>query len=103
MKKWIVGLFIGLAVSVLGFIPIIIQGLPWHHAARPLSYWGSMGVIIVVAQVDVRPWLKGLIFAELMALPVAVLLYPRPLAYTMLASSAVFGPLMAILGDKFSQ
>ncbi len=103
MKKWIVGFLLGAVVGMLGIIPVIQRGLPLQHSVRPLTHWIAMGIIIVVTQVNLSPWLKGLIFSVLMTLPISVVLFPSDVAYLILGGAVVFGPLIAVLGDKFTR
>ncbi len=103
MKKWIVGLVLGAIVGILGVIPMVMQGAPWQNFLGPITHWIGAGIIIVVSQTKMPSWLKGLVFAELIALPIAVVTFPARAAYMIIGGSAVFGPLIAVLGDKFSR
>ena len=102
-KKFIVGFVLGAIVGVLGVIPMVMRGLPWQNYLGPITHWIGAGIIIVVSQTNMPSWLKGLVFAELIALPVVVTMFSTNAAFMILGGSAVFGPLIAILGDKFSR
>jgi hypothetical protein len=101
MKKWVVGLVLGTIVGILGALPLIMQGAPTQRYLGLLAHWIGAGIIIVASQTNIPSWLKGLVFAELIALPVIVTM-PVRVVFMITIGSAVVGPIIAVLGDKFA-
>jgi hypothetical protein len=103
MSKIFVALIIGIIAGTIDIVPMIIQRLDKHACISAFVQWTVLGLIIPYVSWDIQPWLKGLIIAEMAALPVMILVFAKepgsliPIAIF----SAILGILVGIAGARF--
>ena len=104
MSKLIVSIIIGIMAGIVDVIPMIIQKLDKHANWSAFIHWVIMGVIISYIQIPVSPWLKGLIVAELSALPVVIIVSKedQKAIIPIVVMSAILGVLVGITTAKFA-
>ncbi|WP_028580899.1 hypothetical protein [Desulfogranum japonicum] len=73
MHNFIVSISVGAVAGIIDIIPMIIQKLDRFSICSAFIHWIILGVVITYIQLPMSPWLKGLVVAEMLALPVAVL------------------------------
>jgi hypothetical protein len=103
MKNFFIALLIGLCAAIIDVVPMIIQRLDKTACISAFIQWMVLGLIIPYVNWDMQPWLKGLIIAELAALPVLVLVFakePKSIVPIILFS-AVLGISVGLAGAKF--
>ena len=104
MSKLIISIIIGIIAGIIDVIPMIIQKLGKHANISAFVHWVVMGIIISYIQIPLAPWLKGLVIAELSALPVVIIVAkedPKS-AIPIFAMSAILGILVGITTAKFA-
>ena len=74
MSKLIIALFIGIAAGIIDVIPMIVQKMEMRANLSAFLHWVMLGLIIPFVSWDIAPWLKGLIIAEIAAIPILVLI-----------------------------
>jgi hypothetical protein len=96
MPRLPAALTIGVLAGVVDVLPMIAMRLDWHASLSAFAQWVALGVLIAYAQMGLAPWLKGLVVAEMMALPIMILVsMGRPLDPVPIAvMSAVLGSLV---------
>jgi len=83
---------------------MIIQKLDKHTNWSAFSHWVIMGIIISYIQLPLDPWLKGLVIAELSAIPVIIMVakVDKKAIIPILVMSAILGILVGITTAKFA-
>lgn len=103
MKNIFIALIIGLSAAIIDVVPMIIQRIDKSASISAFIQWVVLGLIIPYVNWDLQPWLKGLIIAELAALPILVLVFtkePKSIIPIILFS-AVLGAAVGVAGAKF--
>lgn len=103
MKKISIALIIGICAGIVDVIPMIIQHLNWYANISAFLFWVALGLVIPFVSWNIKPWLKGLIVAELFAIPIIVitLLNGPDSVLPILLSTTVLGILVGITSKKF--
>jgi len=104
MSKLIISLIIGLIAGIIDVIPMIIQKIEKHACVSAFLHWIIMGIIISYIQIPFAPWLKGLVVAELSAIPVVIIVAKedKKSIAPILVMSAILGILVGITTAKFA-
>lgn len=103
MKNIFIALIIGLSAAIIDVVPMIIQRIDKTACISAFIQWIVLGLIIPFVNWDLQPWLKGLIIAELAALPIMVLVSakePKSII-PIVIFSAVLGVAIGLAGAKF--
>ena len=103
MNKIFIALIIGIIAGTIDVIPMIIKGIDKYACISAFVQWIVLGLIIPYVNWDIQPWLKGLIIAEISALPIMILVFakePKSLIPIMIFS-AILGILIGIFGARF--
>ncbi len=104
MSKLLISLGIGTLAGIIDVIPMMIKKLDMYANISAFVHWVVLGIIISYVQMPVAPWFKGLIIAELSALPIIIIVAKEdkksilPIAIM----SAVLGIGVGILTGKFA-
>lgn len=75
--KILIAISIGVVAGAIDVLPMIKQKVDKHSCIAAFVHWLVLGLIIPFVDWNIQPWLKGLIIAELFAIPVAIMTYPR--------------------------
>ncbi len=103
MNKIVIALIIGIVAGIIDVIPMVIQKMDRYSNLSAFTHWLVLGLIIPFVSWNVDGWLKGLIIAEISAVPVLLMVAPKdkkaiiPIA----AMSAVLGVAIGVAGSKF--
>jgi hypothetical protein len=103
MNKIFIALIIGIIAGTIDVVPMIIKGIDKYACISAFVQWIVLGLIIPYVNWDIQPWLKGLIIAEISALPIMILVFakePKSLIPIMIFS-AILGILVGISGSRF--
>lgn len=103
MNHLFIALIIGVAAGIIDVVPMIIQKMDRYSCISAFVHWVVLGLIIPFTTWEVQPWLKGLIIAELTAIPLMIIIYPQdPKALIpMIIFSAILGIGIGLAGSKF--
>ncbi len=103
MNDILIALSIGIVVGIIDIIPMIIQKMEKSANLSAFSHWVVLGLIIPFVSWNIAPWLKGLIIAEISAIPILFMVAPKDkkaiLPITIM--SAILGIAVAIAGKAF--
>jgi len=69
MNTFIIAILIGITAGLIDVIPMLIQKLDKSACWSAFLHWVVLGLIIPFVNWDMVPWLKGLLIAELTAIP----------------------------------
>jgi hypothetical protein len=103
MKKIFIALLIGIIAGIIDAIPMVIMDLSWYATLSAFMHWVVLGLIIPFVSWKNPDWLKGLLLAELFAIPTAIYIFPIEAESipVILLSSALLGTLVGWSGRKF--
>ncbi len=73
MEKILIALLIGIIAGIIDVIPMIIQKMDKIANWSAFSHWVVLGLIIPFVSWNIQGWLKGLIIAEISAIPILLI------------------------------
>lgn len=96
-------LLLGTLAGILDVIPMIGQGLNWYANTSAFIQWIVMGVIITHIEIGLKSWLKGLVVAELCAIPIMIIVSMNGLSAVIpiIVATAILGSCIGYFGDKY--
>jgi hypothetical protein len=103
MKNIFIALIIGLSAAIIDVVPMIIQRIDKSACISAFIQWIVLGLIIPYVNWNMQPWTKGLIIAELAALPIMILVFakePKSII-PIIIFSAILGIAVGLAGAKF--
>ena len=103
MSEILIALLIGTVAGIIDVIPMIIQKMDKYANLSAFFHWVVLGLIIPFVSWDIAPWLKGLIIAEISAVPILFIVAPKDKKAIMPITimSAILGVIVAISGKAF--
>ncbi|AET67760.1 hypothetical protein Desor_2156 [Desulfosporosinus orientis DSM 765] len=103
MGKLLLSLLIGLVAGVIDIIPMLIQKLDKYSIISALIQWIVVGVVVSHIQIELESWLKGLVIAVLMGLPIIVLVMKNDAksALPILMMCVILGSFVGFISDKY--
>jgi len=103
MKGILLSFLIGAAAGIIDIIPMMIQRLDKYATASAFVQWLILGFIITFIKIPgLDGWLKGLVVAVLMSLPIVILVAktdPKSILI-ILSMSAILGSLVGFFSTK---
>lgn len=105
MRNIFIALLIGLAAAVIDVTPMLLQKLDLTSCISAFIQWIVLGLIIPSINWKMAAWLKGLLVAELAALPILVLVFEKDPTSILpiLLFSAVLGAGVGAASGRFIQ
>jgi len=99
---WI-ALLIGIVAGIIDVIPMIIQKMDKYANLSAFTHWVMLGLIIPFVSWNITPWLKGLLIAELAAVPVLLMVaqQDKKAIIPIAAMSAFLGAAVGFVGGQF--
>ena len=73
MENILIALAIGIVAGLVDVTPMIIRKLDKTACWSAFTHWIALGLIIPFVNWGIQPWLKGLIIAELSAIPIMII------------------------------
>jgi hypothetical protein len=103
MNEILIALLIGTIAGIIDVIPMIIQKMDKYDNLSAFIHWVVLGLIIPFVSWDIAPWLKGLIIAEISAVPILLIVAPKDKKAVIPISimSAVLGVGVGLAGAYF--
>ncbi len=103
MHEIFIALLIGIVAGIIDIIPMIIQKMNKAANLSAFTHWVVLGLIIPFVSWDIAPWLKGLIVAELSAVPVLFMVgaEDKKAILPIVAMSALLGAAVGVAGKFF--
>lgn len=103
MKNIYRSFLIGTIAGIVDVTPMILQGLCWYANASAFIFWIAMGIIIPSVKWKLNSWLKGLIVAELCALPIAIIVAKNDVksVVPIFVMTAILGSLVGYFSSKY--
>ncbi len=103
MENIILTLIIGVLAGIIDVVPMKIQKMDRYSIISAFVQWMVVTFVIMNIDLGVASWLKGLIVAVLMAVPIAVLIAKKEpkSVIPILIMSVVLGSIVGFAGDKF--
>jgi hypothetical protein len=103
MNEILIALLIGIVAGIIDVIPMIVQKTDKFANLSAFTHWVVLGLIIPFVAWNIEPWLKGLIIAEISAIPVLLIVAPKDkkAILPIVVMSAILGIGVAVAGGKF--
>ncbi len=73
MNDLLTALIIGVVAGLLDALPMVFQKMDRMAVLSAFFHWVVLGVVIPFVDWAMAPWLKGLVLAELFAVPVVLM------------------------------
>lgn len=102
MAKLLFTLLVGVIAGIIDIVPMILQKLDRYSIISAFVQWIIVAFVITYIQLGVTGWVKGLLIAVLLALPIIILVMktdPQS-AVPILVMSAILGSLVGFLSGK---
>ncbi len=101
--KIFIALSIGIIAGIIDVAPMIKQKIDRNSCISAFFQWVALGLIIPFVNWDIPSYLKGLIIAELFAIPIMIITYPhdRKAVISISIFSAVLGMAVGFAGAQF--
>jgi hypothetical protein len=106
MSAILLSLILGIGAGIIDVIPMIIQKLDNYSIASALAQWLVVSFVIGLITVPgVSGWLKGLMVAVIMALPIVIIVAKNDLKSVpiILIISAILGSVIGYLSKALSK
>jgi len=100
MNTILLSLFLGAGAGVIDIIPMILQKLDRYSIVSAFAQWLIVGFVIGLIKIPgIDGWLKGLVVAVIMALPIVIIVAKGDLKSVpiILIMSAVLGSILGFL------
>ena len=103
MNDVLIALLIGVMAGIIDVIPMLIQKMNKAANLSAFTHWVVLGLIIPFVSWDIAPWLKGLIIAELSAVPVLFMVgaEDKKAVLPIVVMSALLGAAVGAAGKYF--
>ena len=103
MNSIITALIIGIVAGIIDVLPMIFQKLDKTANISAFTHWVVMGLIIPFVSWEIAPWLKGLIIAEISAVPVLIIVTQKDkkALIPVVVMSAILGIGVALAGARW--
>lgn len=105
MEKLLLALFTGIIAGIIDIVPMILQKLDKYSIISAFIQWIVVTFVIIHIEFGMVGWLKGLIVAVLMSLPVIVLIMKNDAKSTVpiLIMSIILGSLVGFISDIYGK
>ncbi len=103
MNEIIIALIIGMVAGIIDVIPMILQKMEKTANISAFVHWVVLGLIIPFVSWEIAPWLKGLIIAEISAVPILLIVAQedKKAIIPITAMSAILGIGVGLAGAHF--
>ena len=103
MKSILLALVLGAGAGIIDIIPMLIQKLDKYATCSAFVQWLVLGLVITFIKIPgVDGWLKGLITAVLLSLPIIIIVMKNDFRsiFIILFMSAFLGSLVGWVSEK---
>lgn len=103
MNDILIALVIGVVAGIIDVIPMVVRKMEKAANLSAFFHWVVLGLIIPFVSWNIAPWLKGLIVAELSAIPILFMVAQedKKAILPITIMSAILGIAIAIAGKAF--
>lgn len=105
MRSIGIAILIGALAGVVDVAPMVLRGLDRFSCVSAFVFWCVQGLVISRMDLSLAAWLKGLVVAELSALPILVMVAGTDPAAVpaVAATSAVLGAAVGSAASRFAR
>ncbi len=103
MHDFMIALLIGVTAGAIDVLPMVLQKMDKTANLSALAHWVVLGLIIPFVSWDIAPWIRGVIIAEISAVPILILIVPedKKAIIPITIMSAILGAGVAVAGANF--
>ncbi len=104
-NKIFIGIIFGTIAGIVDVIPMLFQKLPLDANLSALSHWIITGFIIAITTLKISGWLKGLILAFILIIPIFfIVAWNDPISLIPIGiMTLILGPILGFLIEKFGE
>lgn len=102
MNKIVISLILGVTAGIIDVAPMVMKKMDRYSIVSAFIQWVVLGFIISHVELGVESWVKGLIVAVFLSLPIAVLVAESDMASVIpiLVMSAILGSIVGFASGK---
>jgi hypothetical protein len=103
MNHFCIAIVIGLVAGLIDVVPMIIQKMDRTSCISAFVHYFVLGMIIPFVNIDMAPWLKGMMIALATSIPVMIIVYPKEktAVIPMVIFSLILGAGIGLAGVRF--
>ncbi len=103
MNHVLIALIIGVAAGIIDTLPMIVKKMNLYANLSAFTHWVFLGLIISFVSWNIPSWLKGLVVAELSAIPIVLMIVKdeKKAIIPITVMSAILGAGIGIAGKVF--
>ena len=103
MNNIFIAILIGLVAGTIDVIPMIIMKFEKSANLSAFVHYFALGLIIPFVDLNLEPWLKGIIISLLFALPIMIIVFPKDKKgiIPIFIFSLILGAGIGLAGAKF--
>ncbi len=105
MMDILLAIGIGIAAGIIDIIPMVLQKLDKYATVSAFVHWVVLGVVITYVQIGgLEGWLKGLVIAVLLTLPILIIVAKddKKSILPILIMTIILGSLVGLAGGFLS-
>jgi hypothetical protein len=104
MKKLLISILIGSLAGIVDVIPMFLQELDWNADLSAFIQWVVLGIVINYIDIGIIGWLRGLIIAELLSIPILLIVGTTGITpvVAIIFMTAFLGSLVGHFGSKYA-
>jgi threonine/homoserine efflux transporter RhtA len=103
MQRLTKALILGICAGIIDVVPMIAQGLNRYANTSAFIQWVVMGIVITHIEIGIKGWMKGLIIAELCAIPIMIIISMEGFSaiIPIILMTAILGSCIGYFGDRY--
>ena len=105
MRKFYLSIILGTLAGIIDVIPMVLQKLDIFSIISALTQWILASIVINYIDFQIKPWLKGFIVAEALAIPIMVLVMKSGFftIVPIMIMCAILGSIVGIISSKLEK
>ncbi len=105
MKKFILGIILGILAGIIDIIPMLIQKLTWDANLSAFSLWIISGFLIASSNLKINRIIKGILISFLVLIPCAFIIgWKEPASLIPISvMTLILGGILGFFIEKFGR
>jgi hypothetical protein len=105
MKKFMLGIILGILAGIIDVVPMIIQKLNWDANLSAFSLWVVAGFLIASSNLKINKIVKGILISFLVLIPCSFIIgWNEPSSLIPIAiMTLILGAVLGFLIEKFGK
>jgi hypothetical protein len=105
MKKFMLGIILGILAGIIDVIPMLIQKLSWDANLSAFSLWVVVGFLIASSNLKINKVLKGILISFLILIPCSFIIgWKEPISLLPISvMTLILGAVLGYFIEKFGK